>query len=87
MAKFLVETPHPEAECSQAGEEFSKHPRAREILDNTFWRCNYGEHVPYTVGDFDSEAEARSPVPEPLKSKLVVKPVDVCTYDQMMKAH
>lgn len=87
MPKFLVELPHTAEECSQAGEEFSKHPRAKEILDSTYWRCSYGEHVAYTVADFESEGEAKDLVPEPLKSKLNIRPVDVFTYDQMMESH
>ncbi|MGH9195882.1 MAG: hypothetical protein ACRD1T_09095 [Acidimicrobiia bacterium] len=87
MAKFLVESPHTAEECSAAGPMFAKHPRAKEILDNTVWRCGYGEHVSYTFADFDSEREAKEVVPEPLRSKLVVKPVDVYSYDEMMKAH
>lgn len=87
MPTYFVEAPHTAAECSAAGANFAKHPRAKEILDNTVWRCSFGEHIAYTIADFESEGEAKGMLEEPLRSKLVIKPVERYSYDDMMVAH
>lgn len=71
----------------QAARRKRRSSRTKEILDSTYWRCPYGEHIGYTVANFENEAEAKELVPEPLKSKLIVRPVDVFSYDEMMQAH
>lgn len=85
---YMLEVPHTPEECMAAFEGFSKHPRAEEVLKNTFAGCNHDNHMAWSVASFESEDEARELVTLPaLQQKMKIHPVDVFTLDEMRAAH
>lgn len=88
MPLYMVEQPHTPEECMAAFEGFSQHPRAEELLKNTYAACNSGTHIAWTAASFKDEDEAREMVSLPeLKNKMKIYPVDVFSLEEMKGAH
>lgn len=87
MPKYLVTFAHTPEECARAGEEFIQHPRAKEILDATWWGCSSGDHTTWTVLDFAGEEAARSTLTEVFRDRARIVPVESFSYEDMTAAH
>lgn len=83
--KFLIETPHTEAECLRAlDEQLNKGP---EILEQFNYGCMAGDHTGYALVDVKDDAEARRLVPAFLIDKARIEKVDVFTPDVIRSLH
>jgi hypothetical protein len=87
MTQFLVTVPHTAEECMSAAEEFGKHPRAAELLQTTYWACEFGNHTAWTVAEFEKEDEARAVVPGQLGEKAQVQEVKTYSFEDMVAEH
>lgn len=85
---YVVEMPHTPEECMMAFDGFQRHPRAEEILKNTYAGCNHGNHTGWTIASFENEDEIREMVVLPaLQQKMSIHPVDTMTMEEMREAH
>jgi hypothetical protein len=83
--KYVIETPHTEAECLRAlDEEAAKGP---EILKKFNYGCMAGDHTGYALVDVKDEAEARRLVPAFLLDKARIVKVDVFSPDAIRAFH
>ena len=88
MPLYLVEQPHTAEECMAAFEEFSKNPRAEELVKNSVAGCNNGNHTAWTIASFKDENEARNMVSHAgIQKKMKIYPVDQFTLDEIKSMH
>ena len=85
MAKYMIESPHTEEECTQALDETLV--KGTDLLAKFDWGCMSGEHTGWAVVDAANEAEARNMVPTFLRSKARVVKVDKFTPQQIKSFH
>jgi hypothetical protein len=84
MSQYLVESHHTKEECLRELDAFSTKP---ELLEKFSWACGSGDHTGYGVIEAKSEQDARSVVPEFVRSKAEVKPVARMTPETIRSLH
>lgn len=77
MPQFMIELTHDPEECIEALEEHE--PRASDLLDEVYWGCVSGRHSGWVVVEADDESQARNMVPESLRDRAKVTPVELAT--------
>ena len=83
--KYLVESPHTKEECLRELDGLAA--KGNDVLMKFSWGCMAGEHTGYAILEADSEAAARSVVPEVVRSKVRVHPVSTFTAKDIEKFH
>lgn len=78
---YLIEAPHSADECVQAMDEALA--RGPGFLAQFDWGCVEGEHVGWATVEAANESEARSMVPQVVRSKARVIRVDKVTPDHI----
>ncbi|HEY3354568.1 MAG TPA: hypothetical protein VGQ83_15055 [Polyangia bacterium] len=85
MAHFLIESPHTKEECLQALDEITA--RDPKLLDRYEFGCMAGDHRGWAIIDAPNENQARQAVPEFLRKKSSVVPLNKFTADQVRSFH
>ena len=83
--KYLVESPHTKEECLKELDGLAA--KGGEVLGKFAWGCMAGEHTGYAILEADSEAAARSVVPEVVRSKARIHPVASFTVRDVEQFH
>ena len=85
MSKYLIESRHTPEECLRALDTvLEKKP---ELLDKFQWGCGAGTHTGWAVVEASSRGAAESMVPQDIRAKATVTPVDSFTADQIRSYH
>jgi len=84
MSQYLIETHHTKEECLRELDALATKP---EVLEKFAWGCGSGDHTGYGVIEAKSEQEAKSVVPEFLRSKAEVRQVTRMTPDAIRSLH
>jgi hypothetical protein len=85
MAKYMIESPHTEEECTRALDETLA--KGSDILAKFDWGCMSGEHTGWAIVDAESESAARNMVPSFVRNKARVVKVDKFTPQQLKSSH
>ena len=84
MAKFVIESPHTDAECLKALDEAVK----MDIIDKDALGCKTGDHTAWAYVEAESSDEALEAfVPEFLIDKACAYEVTKMTAEEVRAAH
>lgn len=83
--KYLVESPHTKEECLRELDGIAA--KGSDVLGKFNWACRSGEHTGYAILEAKDEADARSVVPEIVRGKARVHPVDTFTPREVERLH
>ncbi|MEE9594964.1 MAG: hypothetical protein V3V92_06140 [Candidatus Hydrothermarchaeales archaeon] len=85
MGGYFIESPHEKGNCRVALEEIlAKNPDLPEKFD---WGCMEGEHTGWIVLEAEDESDARSKLPDILKSDARIIKVNKFTPGQIRLFH
>ncbi|MBI2842605.1 MAG: hypothetical protein HYX78_04320 [Armatimonadetes bacterium] len=85
MPHYLIESPHTKEECLKALDEVvEKEP---ELLDKYEFACMSGEHTGWVTVEANDTEEAKRKVPEFIRGKARVIPVEKLTREQIESFH
>lgn len=85
MAFFMVEIPHTIEECILRIEQMAVN--SSDLLEKTEWGCLSGEHTSWTLMEAESEAIARTVLPEDMRDTARIHEVNRLTLDYMRSRH
>lgn len=85
MSRYLIETPHTDAECLNALDELAE--RAPKLLAQCNLGCMSGIHTGWALIEAGTELEAREMVPPFLRNKARAIKVDTFTPEQVRSFH
>jgi hypothetical protein len=83
--KYLVESPHTKEECLKELDGIAA--KGSDVLGKFSWACMSGEHTGYAILEAKDEAEARSVVPEGVRGRARVHPVETFTPKDVERFH
>ncbi|HTP05983.1 MAG TPA: hypothetical protein VMM54_12610 [Nitrospirota bacterium] len=85
MTRYMIESPHTEAECLRAlDEELAK---GRDILGKFDFGCKVGDHTAYAIVDVNSRNDALNLVPIFLQNKARIVEVGKITPEMIKTFH
>lgn len=85
MARYLIESPHTDAECLQALDEVLK--GGKGMLSKWDWGCMAGDHRGWAIVETDTESAALNMVPSVVRSKAHVVRLNKFTPNDLEQAH
>lgn len=85
MARYLIESPHTEAECLDALDQILAQGDAS--LAKWDWGCMVDDHRGWAIVEADSEATARKTLPNILRKKARIVEVDKFTRKDLEGIH
>jgi hypothetical protein len=85
MARYLIESPHTEAECLDALDQILAQGDAS--LAKWDWGCMVDDHRGWAIVEADSEAAARKTLPNILRKKARIVEVDKFTRKDLEGIH
>lgn len=83
--KFLVESPHTKEECLRELDGIAA--EGSDVLGKFNWACKSGEHTGYAILEAKDESAARGYVPEVVRERARVHPVDTFTPKDIERMH
>jgi len=83
--KYLVESPHTKEECLKELDGIAA--EGSDVLGKFNWACKSGEHTGYAILEAKDEEAARSFVPEGVRGKARVHPVNTFTSMDIEQLH
>ena len=85
MTRYMIASPHTEAECLRAlDEELGK---GRDILGKFDFGCKVGDHTAYAIVDVNSKNDALNLVPLFLQNKARIVEVGKITPEMIKSFH
>lgn len=85
MPRYFVETAHTPAECLNALDDITAHDV--KLLDSCQFGCNSGNHTGFAFLDGANEQEVKARLPQSLRQKARVVPVERISVDQIRAYH
>jgi hypothetical protein len=83
--KYLVESPHTKEECLRELDGLAA--KGDKVLGQFNWACMSGEHTGYAIIEAKDETSARSVVPEVVREKARIHPVDTFSPKDIERMH
>ncbi len=85
MTRYLIETPHKDAECLKALDELAA--QSPKLLAQCNLGCMSGIHTGWAVVEAGTESEARNMVPPSLRDRARYVKVETLTPEKIRSFH
>lgn len=85
MSDFMIQVPHTKEECMRSLDETLA--AGTEVLSKYEFGCMKGDHTAYAMVSSKDESSARGLVPQFLRSKAKVIPVERMTPESIQALH